>query len=223
MAEVYMRENEAMQLEGARPAEIDAVAEDPALWGMAMGPNRMLDMAGVDVGARTVIEWMASGDGPTHPAYRILCRRMFETGLHGQKTANGYYRYEGRAAVPNPDLQELVAGLANDFQIVRSTPPGNQEIFERLLYPLINEAAHILGEGIAARASDIDVVWTSGYGFPKWRGGPLWMADNIGLKKIVARLDHYNARSVFDWQVSPLLRELAAKGERLSSVVSGDA
>ncbi len=218
MAEVYMRENEAMQLEGATPAEIDAVAQDPDLWGMAMGPNRMLDMAGVDVGARTVIEWMASGDGPTDPAYRILCRRMFEAGLHGQKTGKGYYLYEGRSASPNPAVHALATQLAKDFNFTRSAPPSRQEIFERLLFPLINEAAHILDEKIAARASDIDVVWTSGYGFPKWRGGPLWMADDIGLGKIVERLEFYDARADNNWNISPLLRKLAASGDRLSSV-----
>src|SRR5690606_18342061 len=92
MAEVYGRENEAMQLEGASPRQIDGVAENPDWIGLAMGPSRMLDMAGVDVGARTVIEWVKSGDGPQEPSYRAMCRALFEAGRHGQKTGEGYYR-----------------------------------------------------------------------------------------------------------------------------------
>lgn len=219
MAEVYMRENEALQLEGLRPARIDGVVEDPAHLGLAMGPSRMLDMAGVDVGARTVIEWIASGEGPQDPGYRIVCRTMFERGLHGQKTGQGYYRYEGRALHENPDQSALVEELARKAGIARRADIGDREILERLLYPMINEAAKILDEGIAYRGGDIDTVWTAGYGFPSWRGGPLFMADEIGLAHIVARLDHYaqalgNERGY--WTVSPLLRRLAAEGGRLS-------
>lgn len=226
MAEVYMRESEAMQLEGVRPEEIDGVVEDPDFLGMAMGPSRMLDMAGVDVGARTVIEWIASGTGPRDPAYRILCRRMFEIGSHGEKTGHGYYRYEGRKALPNPDNAALAIVLARDFGIAQREDLLSQEIFERLLYPMINEAARILEEGIAFRGSDIDVVWTSGYGFPRWRGGPLFMADEIGLGEVVARLDHYAARSGDPhgyWQVAPLLRRLAETGGRISDWTSEGA
>ena len=223
MSEVYMRESEAMQLEGARPEEIDGVVEDPDFLGMAMGPSRMLDMAGVDVGARTVIEWITSGAGPSDPAYRILCRRMFEIGSHGQKTGRGYYRYEGRKALPDPDAAALAADLARAFGVARRDDISEQEIFERLLYPMINEAARILDDGIAFRGSDIDVVWTSGYGFPRWRGGPLFMADEIGLAEVVARLDHYAAHRGDPhgyWQVSPLLRRLAGTGGRISDWTS---
>ncbi|WP_323035632.1 3-hydroxyacyl-CoA dehydrogenase NAD-binding domain-containing protein [Pararhodobacter sp.] len=220
MAEVYMRESEQMQMEGATPQDIDAVAEDPTLWGMAMGPNRMLDMAGVDVGARTVIEWMKSGSGPHDPAYRALCRAMYDQGAHGQKTGHGYYRYEGRLAHPNPETQALAAELATTHSITRRTL-SRDEIFERLLFPMVNEAAQILDEGIAYRPGDIDVVWTAGYGFPAWRGGPLFMADQIGLARIVARMDHYAAtlgNERGDWTVAPLLRKLAQSGVRISDL-----
>lgn len=219
MAEVYMRESETMQLEGATPAEIDGVAESPDWIGMAMGPSRMLDMAGVDVGARTVIEWIKSGEGPQDPAYRILCRTMFAEGSHGQKTGQGYYRYEGRNAMANDATNALAARLAGKHGVLRRNMIGQQEIFERLLFPMINEAARILEEGIAYRPGDIDVVWTAGYGFPAWRGGPLFMADEIGAKRIVARMDHYAAISGDPhgyWSVSPLLRMLATKGGRLT-------
>jgi 3-hydroxyacyl-CoA dehydrogenase len=219
MAEVYMRESEAMQLEGATPAEIDGVAESPAWIGMAMGPSRMLDMAGVDVGARTVIEWIKSGQGPQDPAYRILCRTMFADGSHGQKTGEGYYRYEGRTALASERTQALAARLAADYAVRRDRKPEALEIFERLLFPMVNEAAKILDEGISYRPGDIDTVWTAGYGFPAWRGGPLFMADEIGLATIVARLDHYAETFGNDhgyWTVSPLLRQRAQSGQRLS-------
>jgi len=210
MAEVYGRENEAMQLEGATPQEIDGVAEDPHWLGLAMGPSRMLDMAGVDVGARTVIEWIKSGAGPQAPSYRALCRALFAAGRHGQKTGEGFYRYDGRTALPSEARAALAAELAQTHGVRRRDAIPPQEIFERLLYPMINEAAEILSEGIAYRAGDIDVVWTAGYGFPAWRGGPVFMADEIGLKQIVAALDRQEG------EVSPLLRRLAESGERLS-------
>jgi 3-hydroxyacyl-CoA dehydrogenase len=223
MAEVYMRESEAMQIEGATPHDIDGVAEDPAVWGMAMGPCRMLDMAGVDVGARTVIEWIKSGDGPRDPAYRILCRTMFEAGLHGQKTGQGYYRYEGRTALPSEETRALAERLARDHGVTRRAP-DRDEIFARLLFPMVNEAALILSEGIALRPGDIDVVWTAGYGFPAWRGGPLWMADDIGLPAIVKDMDRLAAtrgNGSGQWTVAPLLRQLARDGARISDWTAG--
>jgi 3-hydroxyacyl-CoA dehydrogenase len=217
MAEVYMRENEALQLEGATPSQIDGVLEDPRHLGMAMGPNRMLDMAGVDVGARTVIEWIKSGDGPQDPAYRALCRAMYDQGLHGQKTEVGYFRYDGRNHLPSPEHEALRKKVADTHGVVQRSDISEDEILERLLYSMVNEAAFILEEGIAYRGSDIDVVWTAGYGFPKWRGGPLFMADEIGLKKIVSRIEDFAAKTGGDvWAVSPLLKRLAETGGRLS-------
>ncbi len=157
MAEVYARENDALQLDGATPEQIDGVAENPQWIGMKMGPSGML------TAARTALAIELAG-------------------RHGVAR---------RASIPD------------------------REIFERLLYPMINEAAEILAEGIAWRPGDIDVVWTAGYGFPAWRGGPVFMADEIGLREVVARLDHY-ARLRNDWRVSPLMRRLAERGERLS-------
>ena len=219
MAEVYLRESEALLLEGATPSAIDSVAENPEYWGMAMGPNRMLDMAGIDVGARTVTEWIKSGLGPSDPAYRAMCRSMFALGRYGQKTGDGYYLYEGRSARPNPSISELSQDLADQHGISLRYDIPKIEIFERLLFPMVNEAARILEEGIAYRGSDIDVVWTNGYGFPKWRGGPLFMADELGLQKVVDRMDFYAKRTGNSWgywDVSPLLRRLATEGRRLS-------
>jgi len=175
----------------------------------------MLDMAGVDVGARTVIEWIKSGEGPRDASYRALCRALFEAGRYGQKTGEGYYRYEGRTPLPSTARTALAIELARQHGVSRRASIPDREIFERLLYPMINEAAEILSEGIAYRPSDIDIVWAAGYGFPAWRGGPVFMADEIGLRVVVARLDHF-ASERNDWRVSPLLRRLAERGERLS-------
>jgi 3-hydroxyacyl-CoA dehydrogenase len=140
-------------------------------------------------------------------------------GQHGQKTGAGYYRYEGRKPVANPETLQLAEELAATHGIARRTGIDRQEIRERLLYPLFNEAAKILEEGIAYRPGDIDIVWTAGYGFPDHRGGPVFMADDIGLPVIVERLTHYGATLGNPhgyWTISPLLTSLAAQGGRLS-------
>jgi len=216
MAEVYMREAEFLMMEGASPAEIDGAVE--AL-GMAMGPCRMLDMAGIDVGAKTVIEYGKAGGLPPDDSYRAVVRRMFETGRFGQKTGAGYYRYEGRKPLADPETARIAAELAAAHGIARRDAIPRQEIVERLLYPLVNEGAKILEEGIAYRPGDIDVVWTAGYGFPDHAGGPMWMADRIGLAAIAQRISHYAAvrgNPFGYWTVSPLLARLAAEGRRIS-------
>ncbi|MDP9900917.1 3-hydroxyacyl-CoA dehydrogenase NAD-binding domain-containing protein [Variovorax ginsengisoli] len=216
MAEVYMREAEFLMMEGASPSQIDGAVE--AL-GMAMGPCRMLDMAGIDVGANTVIEYGKAGGLPPDDSYRAVVRRMFEIGRFGQKTGAGYYRYDGRKPVDDPETSRIAAELAASHGIARRSDIGAQEIVERLLYSLINEGARILEEGIAYRPGDIDIVWTAGYGFPDHKGGPLWMADAIGLATIVERLQHYASTrgDAFGyWRVSPLLASLAGKGQRIS-------
>jgi len=218
MAEVYMREAEFLMLEGASPAQVDGAVE--AL-GLAMGPCRMLDMAGVDVGAKTVIEYGKAGGLPPDDSYRALVRRLFELGRFGQKTGAGYYRYDGRQPVEDPMTQQIAQELATRHGITRRTDIGAPEIVERLLYPMINEGAKILEEGIAYRPGDIDVVWTAGYGFPDHLGGPIFMADRIGLPTIVARLAHYAQVRVDRfgyWTPSALLTTLAATGRRLSDV-----
>lgn len=223
MLEPYLRETEFLMLEGASPEQIDAAVESWDLLGMAMGPCRMLDMAGMDVGAKIVIEQEKAGQLPADPSYRAVVRRMFELGRLGQKSAAGYYRYEGRKPVPDPEVMHICATLAGELGIVRRDTISDKEIIERLLYPLINEGAKILEEGIAYRGSDIDIVWTAGYGFPDHRGGPMYMADQVGLPEIVSRMTHYaNARhdKLGYWTPSPLLSSLAAHGRRLADHVA---
>jgi 3-hydroxyacyl-CoA dehydrogenase len=216
MAEVYMREAEFLIMEGATPAQVDAAVE---AFGMAMGPCRMLDMAGIDVGAKTVIEYGKAGGLPPDDSYRALARKMFELGRFGQKTGAGYYRYEGRKPVADPETERIAQELAERYGIPQRASITAEEIVERLIYPMVNEAAKILEEGIAYRGSDIDVVWTAGYGFPDHRGGPLCMADQIGLQQIVDRLGHYERErgNAFGyWTTSALLKELAHSGRRIS-------
>jgi 3-hydroxyacyl-CoA dehydrogenase len=183
MAEVYTREAEFLLMEGATPSDVDGAVE--AL-GMAMGPCRMLDMAGIDVGAKTVIEYGKAGGLPPDPSYRALVRRLFELGRFGQKSGTGYYRYEGRQALPDPDAAHLARAVAAEHGIPQRADIPREEIVERLFYPMINEAVKILDEGIAYQPGDVDVIWTAGYGFPDHQGGPLFMADEIGLERVLA-------------------------------------
>jgi 3-hydroxyacyl-CoA dehydrogenase len=216
MAEVYMREAEFLLMEGASPAQIDGAVE--AL-GLAMGPCRMLDMAGIDVGAKTVIEYGKAGGLPPDDSYRAVVRRMFELGRFGQKTGAGYYRYEDRKRMDDPETARIAADLSRVHHIARRGDIGAQEIVERLLYPLINEGVRILEEGIAYRPGDVDVVWTAGYGFPDHCGGPLFMADRIGLPAIAERLAYYahvRGNAFGYWTTSPLLASLARNGQRIS-------
>lgn len=217
MAEVYMRETEFLLMEGATPAQIDNAVQ--AL-GMAMGPCRMLDMAGIDVGAKTVIEYGKAGGLPPDPSYRAVVQKMFALGRFGQKTGSGYYRYDGRTAHPDPETERIAAEVARAHGIAKRNDISEQEITERLLYPLINEGCKILEEGIAYRASDIDVVWTAGYGFPDYQGGPMFLAEQRGLAHIVQQLEHY-ARSRGNpygyWDISPLLQRLAQQQHSFAS------
>jgi 3-hydroxyacyl-CoA dehydrogenase len=216
MAEAYVRETEFLLMEGAKPKQIDQVMET---FGMAMGPCRVLDMAGVDVAAKTVIEHDKVGGLPPDPSYRAVIRKLFELGRFGQKTGAGYYRYEDGAPVPDPEVVAITAALAKEYGIPRRSRIGDEEIRERLLYPLINEGVRILDEGIAFRPGDIAVAWVAGYGFPDCRGGPMFMADQIGLGRIADRLAHY-ARICGNefgyWTAAPLLARLAASGQDLA-------
>ena len=221
MAEVYMREAEFLMMEGATPSQIDGAVE--AL-GMAMGPCRMLDMAGIDVGAKTVIEYGKAGGLPPDPSYRAVVRRMFELGRFGQKTGAGYYRYEGRKPVEDPETARIATELAGTHGIAQRRDITRQEITERLLYPLINEGFKILEEGIAWRRGDIDVVWTAGYGFPDHKGGPMFFADSPGLDVIADRMAHYAAtrgNAYGYWTLSPLLQTQAGERKQLFDSKAG--
>ena len=215
MLDPYLREAEFMLLEGATPQQIDQALER---FGMAMGPCRMMDMAGVDVCAKVVIERAKDGRLPDDPNYRVVCSRLFELGRHGQKTGHGFYAYDGRTPLPDPEVDAIVAALAAERGISRRASISENEIVERCLYPLINEGAKILEEGIAYRPGDIDIVWIAGYGFPTQKGGPMHHAGEIGLAHVHSRLlahgkAHGDAHGY--WRPSALLTRLAASARQV--------
>jgi 3-hydroxyacyl-CoA dehydrogenase len=202
------KEAERLLLEGALPQDVDAAVVE---FGFPMGPYAMGDLAGLDVGWR-----IRQHRGDKAPVSDALC----EAGRFGQKTSAGYYRYEAgsRTPIPDPEVERLIAETQQRMGI---TPRkiDKQEIIERMIYPMINEGARILEEGIALRPSDIDVVWVYGYGWPVWRGGPMHYADQVGLAHIRDRLAFYAERSG-DPGLEPaaLLNRLAASGQGFASL-----
>jgi 3-hydroxyacyl-CoA dehydrogenase len=196
------RESEKLILEGAPPHQVDKVLLD---FGFPMGPFAMSDMAGLDVGWR-----IRKGLGRKSPVADRIC----EMGRFGQKTGAGYFKYEAGDRTPRPDpvVQQIIADVARE-QGITQRQISDQEILERLLYPMVNEGAKILEEGIAIRPSDIDVIWVYGYGWPVYRGGPMFWADQIGLRTIRDRMLEFRKDSGDDWTPSPLLNRLADGGK----------
>jgi 3-hydroxyacyl-CoA dehydrogenase len=201
-------ETERLLLEGALPQEVDGVLTD---FGFPMGPFAMADLAGLDVGWR-----MRKAQGLTAPIADQLCER----GRYGQKTGRGFYLYNpgSRTPKPDPEVEQLIVNTAAERGIARRTL-GKDDILQRLLFPMINEGARILREGIAERPGDIDVIWVYGYGFPVYRGGPMYYADSVGLGYIRDRLAAF-ARTTGDerHRPAPLLEELAAAGQGFASL-----
>lgn len=206
----YSREAEFMLEEGASVQQIDAALRD---FGMAMGRFEMNDLAGLDIG------WQAraakAANRPAGVRYSYVKDRLCELGRFGQKTQAGYYRYEPGSRVPMPDpiTDGIVAACASEAGIAQR-PIGDTEIVERTIYALVNEGAKILEEGIAQRASDIDVIYTNGYGFPVARGGPMFYADNVGLARVLASIRGFEALYGEIWKPAPLLEQLVAQGRR---------
>ncbi|WP_027543334.1 3-hydroxyacyl-CoA dehydrogenase NAD-binding domain-containing protein [Bradyrhizobium sp. WSM2254] len=204
------KQSEKLLFEGALPQQVDAVVTK---FGMPMGPFAMGDLAGLDIG------WRSRKDrGIKSEIADALC----EAGRFGQKTGKGYYRYEAgsRSALPDPEVEKLIdETLARLGRKKRAV--SDEEILERMMYPMINEGAKILEEGIAARPSDIDVVWLYGYGWPIYRGGPMFWADTVGLKHIADRLSFY-AKETNDpsLEPAPLLKKLAAEGKTFASLAA---
>lgn len=213
MMEGYAREAERMVLEGATPREVDGALE---AWGMAMGILAVFDMAGIEVGVNV---HRANADRyPPDPAYYQADFALHAAGRLGQKNGKGYYKYlpGDRARHDDPEALDILRSTAQRLN-VPSRQHSAEEIVERCLYPLINEGIRILEEGVAMRAGDVDVVWCAGYGFPRYRGGPLFYADTIGLKTVLDGILRY--RELFGpmhWQPAPLLTRLVAEGRTLA-------
>lgn len=203
----YIREAQMMMLEGVAPERIDQVAYD---WGMAMGPNAVTDLSGLDVFYNLYEEWE---NKPDDPGYFRVGIELYKQGRYGQKTSAGIYKYEGHLAVPDPAVMELARQQAEQLNIAQREI-SDAEIMERLLYAMINEGALILEQGIALRSSDIDVVFTHGYGMPRYRGGPMCYADTVGLKTVYAAICKYRERyGDLYWTPAPLLEKLAQEGK----------
>lgn len=209
MMEGYAREAQRMTLEGATPRQVDSALEE---WGMAMGILAVFDMAGIDVGVN--VHKANADQYPPDPAYYQADLALYEAGRLGQKSGKGYYRYEpgNRTRFDDPDALSIIKSRAQSLGIAARTH-DNQEIVERCLYPLLNEGFRILEEGVALRASDIDVVWTSGYGFPRYRGGPMFYAETIGLDTLLNGILKYQKLfGPMHWQPASLLVELVQQG-----------
>jgi 3-hydroxyacyl-CoA dehydrogenase len=200
-------ETERLLLEGALPQQIDAAVTG---FGFPMGPCAMMDLAGLDVGWR-----IRQGRGEHALIEDALC----DAGHFGQKTGKGYFRYEAgsRTPLPDPEIEKIILETSSRLGINRR-PIAEEEIVERMVLPMINEGARILEEGIAARPGDIDVIWVYGYGWPVWRGGPMYYADQLGLTQIRDRLRFYADRSDDETlRPAPLLERLAAEARGFAS------
>jgi 3-hydroxyacyl-CoA dehydrogenase len=200
-------EAERLLLEGALPQEVDAAVTG---FGFPMGPFAMADMAGLDVGWR-----IRKGRGERNEIEDALC----EAGHFGQKTGKGYFRYDAgsRTPLPDPEVERTILNASSRAGIVRRAITQD-EIVERMIFPMVNEGARILEEGIATRPGDIDVIWVYGYGWPVWRGGPMYYADQLGLAHLRDRLTLYAERSG-DETLRPATRisRLAAEGRGFAS------
>ena len=206
MLSVYGRESDFLMEEGATPTQIDAALMD---FGFPMGMYRMRDMAGLDIGYKTRKANAASRDPSQR--YSTIADQLVEMGRLGQKSGSGYYRYEGRNPVPDPEVEALVKRTAAEAGIAQREISA-EEIVHTLMAAMVNEGARILEEGVAARASDIDVVYVYGYGFPRWEGGPMFWAEQRGLDRVLADVERLHGAQGDRWSPAPLLRERAATG-----------
>jgi len=204
----YRREAQFLVEEGAGVEAVDQALSD---FGMAMGPLATGDLAGLDVGWRIRKEYRhLEVPGVRQP---FVEDRLCELGRYGQKTGAGWYKYDDqRRAAPDPAVGELIRKWVDEAGIgQREISPT--EITDRCLYALVNEGARILEEGFALRASDIDIIYINGYGFPAHRGGPMWYADTVGLKRVYDRISEFHRQHGEIWQPAPLLKQLAEQGK----------
>jgi 3-hydroxyacyl-CoA dehydrogenase len=212
MVEKYGQQSLFLLDEGCSPQQVDAAAYK---WGMAMGPLAMGDMAGLDIGWE--IRKRRYVERPNF-IYSKVGDKVAELGRYGQKTGKGWYKYNlpDRKPIPDPEVDAIIEKYRKDNNIkVRQIP--DEEIVERLIYALVNEAAYILEEGIALRASDIDMVYLTGYGFPPYRGGPMFYADTVGLPKVLASIEKFSRGYMGEvWKPAPLLVKLAKEGRRFN-------
>ncbi|MDA0981477.1 MAG: 3-hydroxyacyl-CoA dehydrogenase NAD-binding domain-containing protein [Proteobacteria bacterium] len=208
MVEKYGQQSLFLLDEGCSPQQVDAAAYK---WGMAMGPLAMGDMAGLDIGWE--IRKRRYVERPNF-IYSKIGDKVAELGRYGQKTGKGWYQYNlpDRKPIPDPKVDSIIEQYRKE-KGVKTRQISDAEIVERLMYALVNEAAYILEEGIALRASDIDMVYLTGYGFPPYRGGPMFYADTVGLPKVLASIEQFSKGYMGEvWKPAPLLVKLAKEG-----------
>jgi len=207
----YVRESVFLLEEGASVEAVDSALYD---FGMAMGPLAVGDLAGLDVGWRIRKEYRHLEKPGIRQAF--AGDRLCEMGRYGQKTGAGWYRYdENRRPVPDPEVAELVRKWSVEERIPQREI-SKEEIVDRCVYALVNEGARILEEGYALRAVDIDIIYLNGYGFPAYRGGPMWYADTIGLEKVYDRVEQFHKQHGELWEPAPLLKRLAQEGKKFA-------
>ncbi len=207
MLYAYGREKEFLMLEGASPAQVDRALE---AFGMAMGPNAVGDLAGLDIGYHARRAW---SERPADPRFYRVADALVEAGRLGHKAGLGFYRYTSgqRRGHPDPAVDELIVREAAALGVERRAIEDD-EIVSRCVHALVCEGARLLEEGIASSAADIDAIWCNGYGFPRERGGPMAYADAMGLPAVVDTLDRYAGRwGTAYWAPNALLRGLAAR------------
>jgi 3-hydroxyacyl-CoA dehydrogenase len=204
----YTRQAQFLLEEGALPEQVDRVLYE---FGFPMGPFAVGDLAGLDVGFK--VRQHREPQRPKHLRYSRLADQLYHMGRYGQKTGKGWYLYEkgNRTPVPDPEVTALIVAESERLGIERR-PVSDREILERCLYALINEGAKILDEGIAERSSDLDLVWLHGYGFPRYRGGPMYWADSVGLDRVLDTMERFHAEHGEWLRPAPLLQRLAREG-----------
>ena len=209
----YMREAQFLVEEGATPEQVDAALTN---FGMAMGIFAVDDLAGIDIAWRVRQEFRhLEQPGVRKP---LVADQLYAMNRLGQKTGKGWYRYgDDRKAIPDPEVHGLVEKTARAAGITRREI-GDEEIIERTVFAMINEGVRILEEGYALRSGDIDTIYLNGYGFPNYRGGPMWYADTVGLRTILARIQDFREQHGIVWEPAPLLERLVAEGKTLSSL-----
>jgi len=206
----YMREAYLLLEEGASVSRIDNALTD---FGYPVGPFGMQDIAGIDVGWRIRQYLKSTGKTRAEGPQSAVPDRLYELGRYGQKTGAGWYRYEAgsRTRIPDPLVEDIAAEEAARLG-VRRRAITDEEIIARIMTALANEGARVIEEGYATRASDIDVVYVHGFGFPRHRGGPMFYADTVGLPTVLARVEAYRQQFGDYWRPSPLLAQLAIEG-----------
>jgi 3-hydroxyacyl-CoA dehydrogenase len=213
MLYAYGREKELLLLEGATPEQIDGVLQD---FGMAMGPNAVGDLAGLDIGFQARREWSGRPDDPRF--YRVS-DALAELGRFGQKAGRGFYRYDGPGGErrSDPEVHALIRTEAERLGVRQRRVP-DEEIVDRCILALVNEGARILEQGIAGSPADIDVIWCNGYGFPRHRGGPMFHADTLGLKAVMESIQSIGKRAGERyWTPAPLIASLAGQNSSFAA------